>query len=577
MPADIRVYFARTSAAAKSLEAPALVVMPQANSWNDYSHKLYAQLLVRYGDDWTQVPIAIGFEGEQSTYDYLVEQHRTQGDLIEASLIGKPFISLQKATSAYGVLVERLGFDAAIHGLRALQDVVLGQLEGDERILSLADTDAFHIGMIRNAPNYVAFRRGGQHLRRTPAPVVADAAKSFQVRAEVPFSESEIIIDLDFEPDPIFDDRCCVLIGRNGVGKTQMLRSILDGVVTVAKEDEVDDDRGRPRLQPPPVLRRLLVFSSVPSDPYPRSIPPWSGVDYEYLALIADDAPLGSDFQTAVLDCMRDDGSEFGEAGRRSGRLKLLEALLGQLGLWDALHMPVREDRLEQFTPIYVNDQPYVRLSGGFNELRLNLLFHVRDWERPAIVLNRLGQARRLSSGELAMATFVARAVAAIENGSLLLFDEPETHLHPNYVTDFMDVLQDLLMRTRSVAVIATHSAYIVREVPKQRVNILQHRLSEQHDDDDDDSHDQAEDTGPRFIDVVRPRLQTFGSNVDDISRFVFGDGLISPRYQRALRAWVKGQGSGLTIGRVLRRHGRDLNTETLSFIARLIRDRSET
>jgi energy-coupling factor transporter ATP-binding protein EcfA2 len=89
------------------------------------------------------------------------------------------------------------------------------------------------------------------------------------------------------------------------------------------------------------------------------------------------------------------------------------------------------------------------------------------------------------------------------------LFDEPETHLHPNLITEFMQLLHELLEITGSFAVLATHSAYVVREVPRSQVIILR----------------EAE---PRQVVAITPRLKTLGADVGEISLFVFGDDLFA-------------------------------------------------
>ncbi|HDS1524567.1 TPA: AAA family ATPase, partial [Stenotrophomonas maltophilia] len=91
-----------------------------------------------------------------------------------------------------------------------------------------------------------------------------------------------------------------------------------------------------------------------------------------------------------------------------------------------------------------------------------------------------------------------------IENGSLVLLDEPETHLHPNLISSFCSLLEKTLRATGSSAVIATHSAYFVREVFREQVTVINR-------------------TG-NFTEIVKPRLRTFGADIGAISRFVFGE-----------------------------------------------------
>ncbi|MHC5791870.1 AAA family ATPase, partial [Streptococcus pyogenes] len=75
-----------------------------------------------------------------------------------------------------------------------------------------------------------------------------------------------------------------------------------------------------------------------------------------------------------------------------------------------------------------------------------------------------------LSSGQLSFFKFALLACLHIENGSFVLLDEPETHLHPSMISDFITLLDNILERTGSYALIATHSTYFVREVAREQV-----------------------------------------------------------------------------------------------------------
>lgn len=119
------------------------------------------------------------------------------------------------------------------------------------------------------------------------------------------------------------------------------------------------------------------------------------------------------------------------------------------------------------------------------------------------------GRGYPLSSGELSFLKFAAQASLHIENGSLLLLDEPETHLHPNFISRFVALLDSLLESTGSAAIIATHSAYFVREVFREQVTVLS-----------------ANSEG--MVLAQRPTLRTFGADVGAISYFVFGEDELS-------------------------------------------------
>ncbi|MBO9695934.1 MAG: AAA family ATPase [Sphingopyxis sp.] len=553
---NIEVIVARSDKLARALkQRPLLAIIPDRDNWNDYSYRHFADLIL-FGADGEETPfqLRLMFENEKNTFDFLSGQFGERGETFPLDTVETRYCALLGEVTGYRDLVALLGFDDAIGGLRKLHDVVLANIEGeDQDILTLMTGDPFHLGMIRNAPRYTAYRRGGRFLRRTPVPTVNDAASSFSIEARLPAYEQPIEVDLDFSPDEIFDDRCCVLIGRNGVGKTQLLHAMIEAIERQETET-ADDVVAASFTLGSPAFSRVLVFSSVQSDPYPKAIPPWAGIDYEYFAVAADVEPLGRSFIQCVVDCLRDDSSSFGSDAMRSERYQLLQAMLEKLGFLDDLYLPIAEDSEDGFHDLHsIGDDLFVGFAQRFIERDQNRLAALIDLGRPAIILSDDRTPRRLSSGELAMAQFVAQAVASVENGSLLLLDEPETHLHPNYISTFMDILQDLLDRTKSIAIIATHSAYVVREVPRQRVNVL--------------SRD-----ADGLLTSDRPRMQTFGANIDELSQFVFDDWAMPARYRRRLAEWGRAKVSEIGIEGVLGEYGDQLSPVTLTLIARAAR-----
>ncbi len=547
----IPVAFAQTAHLGRTAELgrPAIVIVPDYNTWNDFGYRLYADMHVLRSDREEVRSIRLMFEGEGNTASYLDSLFAPAVPVLLATNIPKRICSLQRKTESYRDLVAEVGFARAVAVLRVLGDAVLLTLEDNDLArLTLIRSERFHAAMVRNAEEYRAFRRGGQHLRPSPIAEVEDAATSFELRPPLPGNDLLDPLAFDFEPDPLFDDRVGVLIGRNGIGKTQSLLALILGLTT-------SNAAAAGALNPIPQVRRVLMFSSVPSDPYPKSILPWLSIDYEYHPVAIDTLPLGRPFILSLVDCVRDDGALFGSGEEERDRHRLLRKTLRELGVWDGLHVPLTsppEGANDQFRDtVQLDGLPYYRLDAIGGEYRIVTFLSRIDLTRPAVVLGTSGQPRHLSSGELAMLQFAAQAIASIERGSLLLFDEPETHLHPNYVSEFMDMLQELLKQTQSIAIIATHSAYVVREVPRRRVIILRQ-------------------TGGG-IEVVHPRLQTFGANVDAVSQFVFGDTLISHRYQHVLKRWANTEGRALGLDGVIKGYGEQLNPETLSFIARVI------
>ena len=99
---------------------------------------------------------------------------------------------------------------------------------------------------------------------------------------------------------------------------------------------------------------------------------------------------------------------------------------------------------------------------------------------------------------------------------SLLLIDEPENHLHPQFISLLMQTLSTALQAVESVAILVTHSPYVVREVEKSAVLILD-----------------ADESGLPV--VYRPTLQTLGGDISLISDYVFGDLDLRKGYQEMI------------------------------------------
>jgi len=80
---------------------------------------------------------------------------------------------------------------------------------------------------------------------------------------------------------------------------------------------------------------------------------------------------------------------------------------------------------------------------------------------------------KRMSSGHAIVLLTVTKLVETVEEKTLVLLDEPESHLHPPLLSAFTRALSDLLVNRNGVAIIATHSPVVLQEVPKSCVSIL--------------------------------------------------------------------------------------------------------
>ncbi|WP_371591660.1 AAA family ATPase [Streptomyces virginiae] len=108
-----------------------------------------------------------------------------------------------------------------------------------------------------------------------------------------------------------------------------------------------------------------------------------------------------------------------------------------------------------------------------------------------------------LSSGHAIVVLTMTELVNRVAEQSLVLVDEPETHLHPPLLASFVQALSDLLTERNGVAVMATHSPVVLQAVPRSCVYKLIRR--------------------GESIRAERPLIETYGESVGVLTHEVFG------------------------------------------------------
>ncbi len=536
---------------------PVVVVAADRGKWNDFSKNFHADVyvLTDHGAPHRLHAFLVFADAERSKGR--IEELLGERAALPLSDIPDTFCTIMMDDGSYRDLVSHLGLPKAASALRSMHDVVLANAEErDEPFLALTHTQDFHEAALRQERTWVALRRSARHLRMEPVPVLEDAAQTFTMTANLPGLPTPYEITIAFEDNPLLRGRMAVLLGSNGSGKTRLLRSLVDGLRASAPWPELTGDGPAAAFDPPPGFSKLVVLSSVATDQFPRAIPPWAGLDYRYYSMTGRRDDPDDDLTLALVDCVREDLSDGAFAD--GGRMGTLREMIEPLGVRAHLHVELRRvDPPDDLGGVVIEHggKLYAKIFRKMPERNgLRMVSRILTGTSPVVIVD--GGHRQLSSGELALLRFAAQATAAVERATLFLFDEPETHLHPNFVSRFMAMLGRLLDITGSAAIIATHSAYVVREVPSRSVKVL------------------VVDDGSAL--ALEPRMQTFGASIDAISQFVFGDTEPDHLYLRTLRDWVDRQPPGLTVERLVEDYSGLLNPETLSYLARLIRARSE-
>jgi len=161
---------------------------------------------------------------------------------------------------------------------------------------------------------------------------------------------------------------------------------------------------------------------------------------------------------------------------------------------------------------------------------------------------------RQLSSGHAIVLLTITRLVELVDERTLVLFDEPEGHLHPPLLSAFVRSLADLLIKRNGVAIVATHSPVVLQEVPKSCVWMLRR-------------------AGGASV-AERPMIETFGENVGVLTREVFGLEVTTAGFHNMISRAVEVE--GLDYEDVLGYFGGQLGAEARAIARGLIANRDE-
>lgn len=225
----------------------------------------------------------------------------------------------------------------------------------------------------------------------------------------------------DKEPLP---GRIIAVIGTNGTGKTRYLERLADAVVNGAKNDIETFQPDRPRFS------RVIAISYSAFDEFRK--PP-------------------SDAAATVIRCGIHDAN---------GVLKDLTALAAEIkSNLDAAYQRTRMDSLAKALREILPQQIVQALTSPAQSPFGDMFPDVADLH--------------LSSGQLVLVSILSSLAVLIEPDSLVLFDEPEMHLHPNAIGGLMRAVNTALTEFRSYAVMATHSPLILQQLPGRYVRVF--------------------------------------------------------------------------------------------------------
>jgi predicted ATPase len=323
------------------------------------------------------------------------------------------FCSLGQTLSYYEEIHD-LGSSLQEQILRALRDIV-----AHPQIANAFESEkGFQSSLLRTSEAEQAFREGAKILRESPLGRSERIEFSYSVKLKDASSPHQVT--LGFGGHDLLPCRIVGFIGKNGTGKTWILSRLA--------ADISGDEEREGRFQPGrPQFGRVIAVSYNALDKFRR--PPKSDQRFSYKYCGIYDA---------------------------SGNVVPRSELLNRLAL---SYRELAEKRREQQWRRFLTNV----FGKGFTA---NCTDALRTNE-PVEGLDRL------SSGQMIFVTVVTELLAAIDRNSLILYDEPELHLHPNAISSLMRSMANLLEAFDSYAIVATHSPLVIQQIPAAYVRVF--------------------------------------------------------------------------------------------------------
>lgn len=490
-------------------------VSPVNSGWNDFGFEIHCRFeiigltgLEYFGD------LKLGFLDENQDLPKVLKKRDLDNSGQIAADDLPAFFSILPEMKDYRSIVRALGIAEArkileaVHDLVAIRHYSVAQDWAEEAQKS----EVFALAFMRMSETFYAFHNAGPILDGLQEERLAGVSEYIELEFKLDAFSNKHNLKLQFDSDGIVPGRICVLIGKNGLGKSQALSKLVQQMV--ADNEGVDRDSSRfirlvDKQGKRPLVNRLLAVGTPgeTANTFPAEPTTPGRVLYRRLLLTRGSRrTYARGFGDLVKQLVRSTES----IATRSRWSLFLDAVGSNLPE-EQIAVPVRKDAdaLLNLPTIRAGNSKYIALrslSLAGEQVSLELWGILEERGDPVRILG--DKAVPLSSGQLAFLQFAAQACLFIENGTLVLVDEPETHLHPNLIADFVELLDRLLQLTGSIAVLATHSAYFVREVKRSQVLVFRDLESQ--------------------IAIDTPRLKTFGADVGSISFFIFEDDVVN-------------------------------------------------
>lgn len=486
------------------------------DTWDDYGYRTTFHVSLHISADETYNLGSIK----------IIEVGRTSG---YTEIPNRPFEELPASHASLGAdlsyyeTLYKLGRDIFEPYFKGIRDVAFD----DEIKASVEDSEAYRVSLLRFGGAERTIVDATRLLRASTLPTKRRSA-GFRVKFKTRVADrsNSFTIDFDFRRRGRLPNRINALIGYNGTGKTRLLSNlaiVASGYGYGSKKDVLDNTAGRFVGNAPP-FKTVVVVSYSAFDTF--VIP---GRNQEEKERLHDRGEIFGYVYCGLRERSDDDAP----GGEQTYRLRTPAEI--EVEFLSALERVRKADRLENLLDVL---KPLLR-DASFQRIGLTQLYANGNFDE-------LGDLfRGLSSGHKVVLKIVTELTAHMAGSepTLVLIDEPETHLHPPLLAALLKSVRACLEAFDGYAVIATHSPVVLQETPAKYVQVLRRSADQNR--------------------VVAPSVETFAESIGVITQEVFNLGDGSTDWHETLSALARRN----TLEEIEEAFGRKLGFAARSYV----------
>lgn len=460
------------------------------DQWDDWFtyETLFQVVYCNYGDQERIGSVKIGKKNQSERRPELPK---------EFTELGEEFFSLGVNENYY----ERL----KKHRFRSLMLKALNDIAYDlELFEEVKGYDVTKVSLLRDITQSMV--KGQFHRLANGGARLTDYDFKYVFPKRNPLTNDNVTLNFSVECEKMPPTNIHVLIGKNGVGKTTILKHMLLALEATDQEEQYGVFKtGWSNDFSNIVFVSFSAFDKPIDETYFRNE---YAIPYTFVGLVGTDSvkgrkQLATDFFESIYKIIKgtkhklwDNMIDVLESDNTFRELKIKRWTSQKINIEEETKKRVCAESPRQDNESYITYK--IRVEKECYRRKIEPMFF------------------ELSSGHKIILLTIAKLIELVEEKTLVLLDEPEEHLHPPLVSAFIRALSDLLIFRNGVGIIATHSPVIVQEVPKKCVWILR-----------------------RFgnsLTSERPQIETFGENLGELTSEIFGYEVTNSGFHKMLQ-----------------------------------------